>query len=522
MNPNFVTLIILDGWGIAPPRRGNAISLASTPNFDKLVTIYPTMALQSSGELVGLPWGEMGNSEVGHLSLGTGRIVYQYFPRITKAIAEGSFFKNQAFLKAVAQAKKNDSALHIMGLVSDGGVHSSSEHLYALLELLKEQGISKVYIHAFLDGRDAPPNSAEDFIQQLQNRIKELRIGKIASLAGRYYAMDRDNRWERVEKAYRAIVEGESEQKTEDPVRAIRNSYQNNVFDEEFNPTVITEQGKPVAKVEENDAIIFFNFRPDRARQLTKALILPGFEKFNRPRELKGLFFVSMTEYEKDLPVGAIAFPPEKISKSLAKVISDRGMRQLHIAETEKYPHVTFFFNGGKETAFPGEERVLIPSPHVSSYDQKPAMAAKEIRERIVQELLGEKYQLLVVNFANADMVGHTGNLKATVKAVEVIDQCLKEIIEVALDKQGVVVITADHGNAEEVMNTQTGQIIKEHSNNPVPFILIGKDWEGQSNVSTRDLSVLRPVGILADVAPTILKIMGIDQPVEMTGRSLI
>lgn len=522
MTSNFVTLIILDGFGIAPPRRGNAISLANTPFLDRLVTTFPTMALQSSGEMVGLPWGEMGNSEVGHLSLGTGRIVYQYFPRITKAIADGSFYKNEAFMKAVQYVKKNNSALHLMGLVSDGGVHSSSEHLYALLEMCKDNELKTVFIHAFLDGRDAPRDSAEDFIQQLQKRITELRVSKIATISGRYYAMDRDNRWDRIEKAYLAITEGESEIKADDPIKAIKASYEKEVFDEELFPTVITENENPVAKVNDNDGIIFFNFRPDRARQLTKSFVLPGFEKIRRPRELKNIFFVSMAEYEKDLPVGAIAFPPEQIGSPLAKIISDQGFGQLHIAETEKYPHVTFFFNGGKENAFPGEDRILVPSPHVSSYDQKPEMSCREIKERTVQEILKDKYKFIVVNFANADMVGHTGNLKATVKAVEMIDTCLKEIVEATVDKGGVVIITADHGNAEEVMNAQTGEIVKEHSNNPVPFILIGKNWEGQSTLPSRDLSFLRPVGILADIAPTILSILGIEKPAEMTGRSLI
>lgn len=522
MNTNFVTLIIIDGFGIAPPRRGNAISVAVTPTLDKLVTTYPTMALQSSGELVGLPWGEMGNSEVGHLSLGTGRIVYQSFPRITKAIAEGSFFKCESFINAAKHVKKNKSALHIMGLVSDGGVHSSEEHLYALLEFCKEKGIEKAYIHAFLDGRDTPKNSAEEFILQLQRRIQDLGVGKIASLAGRYYAMDRDNRWDRIEKAYNAIVEGVAEQTAEDPVEMIQKSYENKVFDEEFIPTVITENGKPVTTVQDNDAVIFFNFRPDRTRQITKAFILPGFEKFERKRDLKNLFFVSMTEFEKDLPVNEIAFPPVEIETPLSKVIAENNHKQLHIAETEKYPHVTFFFNGGKEAAYEGEDRVLIPSPHVSSYDQKPAMSTREIKERVVQEILKKKYKLVVINLANVDMVGHTGNLKAAVKAVEVLDEALKEIIEATLDMEGAAIITADHGNAEEMMNAQTGDIVKEHSSNPVPFILVGKQWEGQNALPTHDLSSLRPVGMLADVAPTILQILGLDRPAEMTGRSLI
>lgn len=522
MNADFVTLIIIDGFGIAPPRRGNAISEAVTPNLDSIVANYPTMAVQSSGELVGLPWGEMGNSEVGHLSIGTGRIVYQSFPRITKAIADGSFFKNEGFLSAINHVKQNNSAMHIMGLVSDGGVHSSQEHLYALLEMCKDNGLTRVFVHAFLDGRDTPKNSAEDFIQQLQRRMQDLQIGKIATISGRYYAMDRDNRWERIEKAYNAMVEGISDQTGEDPVMMIQKSYEANVFDEEFAPAIVTESGKPIATISDNDAVIFFNFRPDRTRQITKALILPGFEKFEKKKSINNLFFVSMTEFEKDLPVGAIAFPPIEITTPLAKVIADNGFKQLHIAETEKYPHVTFFFNGGKEAAYEGEERVLIPSPHVASYDMKPAMSTREIKDRVVQEILTKKYKLIVINLANVDMVGHTGNLKAAVKAVETVDEALKDIVHATLDMNGVVVITADHGNAEEMMNVQTGDIIKEHSSNPVPFILIGKQWEGQNTLQSHDLSRLRPVGMLADVAPTILQILGMDRPAEMTGRSLI
>jgi len=336
-----------------------------------------------------------------------------------------------------------------------------------------------------------------------------------------FYAQNKD-RIELAKKAYLAIVEGESEVATDNPIKAIKDSYSKEMFDEEFFPTVVTENGKPVAKIEESDGIVFFNFRPDRARQLTKAIILPGFEKIRRPRKLNSVFFVSMTEYEKDLPVSKIAFPPEKISNPLAEIISNKGFKQVHVAETEKYPHVTFFFNGGKENALPGEERVLIPSPHIASYDQKPEMSCREIKERVIQEILSEKHKLIVANFANADMVGHTGNLKATVKAVEVIDYCLKDIIEAVLNKNGTAIITADHGNAEEVMNAQTGEMVKEHSNNPVPFVLVGKQWEGQSVLSTPDLSSLRPFGILADVAPTILNILGIEKPSNMTGRSLI
>ena len=517
----FITLIILDGWGIAPPTRGNAISLAKTPVFDDLVKKYKVFALQSSGELVGLPWGEMGNSEVGHLAIGTGRIIYQSLPRITRAVANRSFFKNEAFLAAAKHVKKHNSALHFVGLVSDGGVHSLNEHLYALLELSREQHVEKVFIHAILDGRDTARDVGENFIAQLQERMTSLGVGKIATVSGRYYALDRDNRWDRTEKAYLAMTKGESDQTYPDPMSAVRASYEQAVYDEEFVPVVISKNDQPTAKISNNDAVVFFNFRPDRARQLTKAFVLPGFSKFERLQLIENLFFVSMTEYEKDLPVSAIAFPKEKIKNSLAETLSGQGLRQLHVAETEKYPHVTFFFNGGQEKSFPKEERVLIPSPSVASYDSKPKMSVYEVRERLVSEIRAHYYDFIVTNLANADMVGHTGNLKAAVRGIEAIDNCLGEIVEAVLGMNGILVITADHGNAEEMINPQTGDIIKEHSSNPVPCIFVAKEWQGLSAAPGGDLSHLKPAGFLADIAPTILKLYGIEKPADMTGRTL-
>ena len=518
-----LVLIILDGWGVAPPSRGNCLDLARTPVMDKLISVFPSMTLQASGESVGLPWGEMGNSEVGHLNLGAGKIIYQNLPRINKSISDGSFFKNEALKKACLHVKKNNSDFHVMGLVSTGGVHSSIDHLYAILEFCQKEKIKNLYIHAFLDGRDTPHNSAQNFIEKLQSRMDELKIGKIATLSGRFYAMDRDNRWDRIEKAYLALTQGKAENYAKNPLEAVLKSYQNNIYDEQFIPTVITqEKDLPIAKVKNNDALVFFNFRADRARQLTKAFVLPGFEKFPRKEYLNDLFFVAMTEYEKDLPV-LIAFPPEKIEKPIAKVISDNNLNQLHIAETEKYAHVTFFFNGGREDPFPNEHRALIPSPSVSSYDQKPEMSARQVTERVIKEINTGKYAFVVINFANSDMVGHTGNIPAIIKAIETVDQCLGEIVDCVLAIDGCLIITADHGNAEDKINSQTGFINKEHNTDPVPFIIVGKPWEGKGQKGlSRDLSVLTPFGMLSDVAPTILAIMGIPKPSEMTGRNLL
>jgi 2,3-bisphosphoglycerate-independent phosphoglycerate mutase len=522
--PRPVVLVILDGFGIAPPSRANAISLAKTPNFDTYSQNYPIMPIAASGEAVGLSWGEMGNSQVGHLSLGSGLIPYQNLPRITKSITDGDFYKKEAFIKACQNAKKDEKALHLIGLVSSGGVHSYNEHLYALLELAHQQKVERVYVHAFLDGRDVPYTSGINFITKLQEKLKKIGIGTIATLSGRFYAMDRDNRWNRVEKAWRAMVDGESAEKFEDPLEAIQKSYDKEVYDEEFEPTVILDDlGKPKGTIKDGDSVIFFNFRSDRAREFTQALVLPGFEKFKR-EYFKKLFMVTMVEYEKDLPV-EVAFPPLIIDMPLARVLSEAGLKQLHIAETEKYAHVTYFFNGGQEKIYEGEDRVLVPSPQVTSYAQKPAMSARELTSKINQVVKEGKYDFIVANYANPDMVGHTGDMQATIEAVEIVDQLVKELVDTALSYGGLVLITADHGNAEKLYDLQSGEMNKEHSNSPVPLFIIGDDFAGKSvlagNVGT-DLSHVTPVGVLADVPPTVLKIMGIKKPPEMTGSSLI
>jgi 2,3-bisphosphoglycerate-independent phosphoglycerate mutase len=521
--PKPLVLIILDGWGIAAPSRANAISLAKTPNIDNYLTTYPGLSLQAAGESVGLAWGEMGNSEVGHLSMGSGRIVYQSLPRITHSIFDKSFFSNPALVAACQHVKQKKSALHLIGMVSSGGVHSYNEHLYALLELAAEQKIEQVYVHAFLDGRDTPFNSAANFIAKLKDKMKQLGVGKIASLSGRFYAMDRDNHWERIVKAYKAMVEGESKAYFKDASEAIEASYAAQVFDEQFEPTVITDGSKPIGLIKDGDAVISFNFRADRMREITKAFVLPGFDKFPRTY-MQNLFYVSMTEYEKDLPL-QVAFAPEVVESPVAKVISDAGLAQLHIAETEKYAHVTYFFNGGQEKMFPKEDHVLIPSLKVASYDQKPAMSAREITTRVISEIREVKYDFIVVNFANADMVAHTGNLAATIEAVEVLDDCIGKIVEVVLSYEGAVMITADHGNAEGLFNLQTGVIDKEHSNNPVPCIMIGRAWEHKNivgGVVGTDLSQAVSSGVLADIGPTVLKVLGLKKPPEMTGAPLI
>ncbi len=521
-----LVLLILDGWGVAPPSRSNPYGIAKLPNYEALVAHYPAMTLQASGESVGLPWGEMGNSEVGHVNLGSGKIVYQNLPRINRTIADGTFFSNAAFQKAIAHAREQKSALHLMGLVSSGGVHSFNEHLYALLELAKRENLTEVYVHAFLDGRDTPPKSAENFLAKLQEHIAEVGVGKIATLSGRFYAMDRDNRWEREQKAYDALVHGKATQAGPDPVALIRDSYSRSVYDEEFEPTVITDAaGKPLRSIQDGDAVIAFNFRPDRMRQITKAFVLPGFEKFDRGAYLKNLFFVTMTEYDRDLPV-EVAFPPEAITNPVAKIISDAGLKQMHIAETEKYAHVTYFFNGGHEQAYPGEDHVLIPSPHVSSYDQKPAMAAREITDRLVKEIGKGEYAFYVVNYANADMVAHTGNFQATIEALQIIDECLGQVTEAVLGANGVLFVTADHGNAEELLNLQTGTIDKEHSTSPVPFLAIAEHWKDTSPYQLpgglESLQTVQPVGILADVAVTTLETLGLPVPEDMTGRNIL
>jgi 2,3-bisphosphoglycerate-independent phosphoglycerate mutase len=520
--PKPVVLIILDGWGVAPPSKGNAITLAKTPFFDYLVNQYPTMTLQASGEAVGLPWGKMGNSEVGHLNLGAGRIVYQSLPRIDKSIKDGSFYSRPAFLKVIKHVKKNKSGLHLLGLTSSGCVHSDISHLFALLELAKKKGLRKVYVHAILDGRDMPRDSGIDFIKKLVEQMKKLRIGKLATISGRFYTMDRDNHWERVIKAYQAMVEGRADKTFKDPIRAVNTSYKEKIYDEEFVPVVITHRDKPVGKVTDGDGIIFYNFRPDRAREMTSAFVLPEFDKFSRTKISK-LLFVTMTEYREGLPV-EVVFPPEKIEYPLARIISDGGLKQFHIAETQKYAHVTYFFNGGQEELFKGQNNFLVPSPRVASYAKKPEMSASQISKELCKEVNSNKYDFVVVNFANLDMVGHTGDLAAVIQAAEVVDKLLENVVETILARGGLALVIADHGNAEQMINLRTGEIDKEHTTNPVPFIIVGTSFakasEDKEEIS--DLSLIAPVGVLADVAPTILKIMGLKQPEEMNGRALI
>jgi len=515
-----VVLIILDGWGVAPPSYGNAVTQAKLPFFGFLTQNYLTKTLQASGEAVGLLYGEPGNSEVGHLNLGAGKIVYQTLAKINLAIIQGGFAKNQAFLKAIEHTKLNKSNLHLIGLVSNGGVHSLDTHLYALLDLCKSQGLNNVIVHCILDGRDVSFNSGINFIRELEKRMNQLQVGRICSLVGRFYAMDRDNHWERTEKAYRAMVYGEGE-KFKDPIQAIEHSYQEKIYDEEMTPKVIDNQDKPFVGIKENDSVIFFNYRADRARQLTKAFVEKDFKNFPREK-INNLFFVSMTEYEKGLEVNEVAFPPENIAWPIARVISEKGLNQLHVAETEKYAHVTFFFNGGREKPFLGEDREMIPSPSVSSYALKPEMSAKQVAEKVLLGIESQRYSFIVVNFANPDMVGHTGDLQATIKALEHLDGLLVDIVDLAQKNNWYVVITADHGNAEEMINLKTGEIDKEHSTNPVPFILVGREFKRQTPLETPpDLSNIKASGVLADVSPTILKLMGIEKPKEMTGFAL-
>lgn len=517
-------LAILDGWGVASAGLGNAITQAALPNMARFIREYPVMTLSASGNEVGLSFGEMGNSEVGHLNIGAGRVYYQSLPRIDNSIASGSFFSIDAFLQAMRQVKEKKSALHLIGLVSAGNVHASQEHCYALLRLARDQKLKNVYIHVILDGRDTTKNSGIDFVRQLMEKCVEYKVGKIASLSGRYYALDRDNRWDRIAQAYHAMAEGISAAYATDPVAAITASYNQGVYDEEFIPLVVGREGKPTAAIQAGDGIIFFNFRPDRARELTEAFVLPGFAKFDR-EYIRDITFVTMTEYEKEIPV-LVAFPPMAVHDCLAEILSNAGLTQLHIAETEKYAHITFFLNGTIEDPFPGEERIIIPSPAVSSYDQAPEMSAAEITKAVVKDIDEGKHDVIFINYANADMVGHTGDLAATIRGCAVVDKGLDAIADHALAQDGVLIITADHGNAEEMINLQTHEKDKEHSTNPVPFLLIGNAYKGQAGPAgdppAGDLSLMPPVGVLADVAPTVLKILGINQPEEMTGRSLI
>jgi len=510
-----VILIILDGWGIGKNEKGNAINEAHLPTIDKLKAFYPNTSLQASGISVGLPWGEPGNSEVGHTTIGTGKIVYQNLPRITMEIQNGEFFKNETFLRAMDHANKNNSSLHLLGLVGKGAIHSDINHLYALLEMAKDNNVASVFIHAFTDGRDCAPDSAVQTISDLQKKMKEYGVGKIATIGGRYFSMDRNNNWDKTKKAYDTMTKGEGVQIT-DPIKYLKASYVKEVFDEYIEPAVVTEQDKPVGTIKDNDAIIFFNFREDRARQITKAFILPGFMKFER-MALQNIDFVTMTQYEEGLPV-TVAFPPIKVKDCVGNVLSQHKLAQLRISETEKFAHVTYFFNGGQETAFPKEDRVIIPSKNVASFDLAPEMSAKELTDAVIAAVKGEKYNFILMNYANADIVGHTGNEAATIKAVETIDRCLAELIPVVLLQNGCLLITADHGNAEETKNTLTGEINTEHSANPVPLWFVANDNHSQEKKN----STGNPQGLLSDLAPTILELLDIDKPAEMSGESLL
>ncbi len=524
-----VVLLILDGWGISANPQGNAIAQANTPNTNMLWRNYPSLALQAAGLSVGLPWGEMGNSEVGHIVLGAGKIIYQSLPRITLSIQNGGFFHNPAFLKAVNHTRNYQSALHLIGLISNGGVHSHIEHLNALLEFAKNEKVREVYLHLFTDGRDTLPDSGTSFIGAIEQTMQDLNIGKIASVSGRYFAMDRNLNWDRTQKAYECII-GNYTSTASNALAALKNYYQEKITDEFIPPTFITKTGASkksrsgatlTGAVKDNDAVIFFNFREDRGRQLTKAFMLPEFGGFERSRVIKNLCFVTMTEYEKGLPV-EVAFPPEKVSYPLARVISEAGLRQLHIAETEKYAHVTYFFNGGEEVVFPAEDRVLIPSPSVANFAKRPEMSAAEICERVIKEIEKGVYNFIVANFANPDMVGHTGDLLATIKAIETVDECIGEIVKTVLTYRGALLITADHGNAEEKISPMTGETLTEHTTNPVPLWLItaeNKKNKTQAEIVSEQNSIK---GFLADVAPTIIELMGLKKPEEMTGQSLL
>jgi 2,3-bisphosphoglycerate-independent phosphoglycerate mutase len=514
-----VVLIVLDGFGIAPPHPGNAVALARKPVFDEMIRSYPHTLIQASGEEVGLPKFEVGNSEVGHMNLGSGRVMYQELPKIDKAIHDGSLFKNEAIKNAFEHVKENHSALHFLGLVSSGGVHSHIRHLYALLSQAKKEGLRDVFIHAFTDGRDTPKQSAIDFISELSDKIKKIGVGKIATLSGRFYAMDRDRRWPRIKEAYDAIVLGKGK-KFKDAIEAIKASYQEKIYDEELKPVVLMENGKPVGQIKENDAVIFFNFRSDRAKQLTHALVSPKFTGFERELILN-LFMVTMTEYDKGLPVHVV-FPTEKVENILGEVISLAGLRQLRIAETEKYAHVTVFFNCGRIDPYPLEDRILVPSPQVSSYDKKPEMSAYIVTEKLLSQLSQNKYDFILVNFANPDMVGHTGVIPAAIKGVEAVDACLGKIIKEVLKLGGALIVTADHGNADVMINLITGEIDKEHTTNPVPFIVISRDREKYTKEEEVDLSLLSPIGVLSDVSTSVLDLLGIIKPKEMTGVSLL
>ena len=513
--PKPIILTVLDGWGYRAETKGNAIALARKPNYDRLLKEFPNTLIHTSGPYVGLPEGQMGNSEVGHLNIGAGRIVQMDITRVDAMIASGEFFRQPLLLEAMERGRSHQ--LHLMGLVSDGGVHSHIEHLFALLRMARENKVEKVFVHCFMDGRDTPPESGIGFIRQLEQKLREYGAGQIASVSGRYYAMDRDNRWERIEKAYRAMTHGDAEGKFTDAASAVRASYEKGVTDEFVLPVVITTEaqpGKPAAPrglIRDDDAVIFYNFRADRARQITRALVEPGFKEFADPARPKNLAFVGMTQYEKTWPWLRYLLAPEKLEHILANVFAEQEYKNLRVAETEKYAHVTYFFNGGVEKPFPGEERILVPSPKVPTYDLKPEMSASGIADTVIHAIEKGDFDAIIMNFANADMVGHSGKLEATVKAVETVDECLGRIFQALRPRGGAWIITADHGNAETMIDPATGGPHTYHTTNPVPLIVLDEDGGTQ----------LRPNGSLRDIAPTLLGVLGVGEPKEMTGADL-
>lgn len=498
-------LMILDGYGINNEKENNAIAEADTPALDAIFEKYPTTLLKASGLAVGLPEGQMGNSEVGHLNIGAGRIVYQDLTMITKAIEDGSFFKNPAFIKAIEHVKSNDSTLHLLGLLSDGGVHSHIDHLLALIDMAADKGISKLNVHCFLDGRDVPPRCAITYMDQLTAHMNNIGIGRVSTVSGRYYAMDRDKRWERLEKAYDAMTLGEGFH-APTPAVAVSTAYERDENDEFVLPTVIDG----ATSVSDGDAMIMFNFRPDRAREITRAFVDSSFDGFNRKKTITDLCYICMTQYDAEMPNVTLAFPPESLTNTLGEYIADSGLKQLRIAETEKYAHVTFFFNGGVEAPNRNEDRILVPSPKVATYDMQPEMSAYEVTEKVIEAIDTDSYDLIILNFANADMVGHTGVMDAAVKAIEALDKCVPQIVDAVLDKGGQILLTADHGNAD-VMKDSSGNVVTAHSLNDVPLIHICDQPKS-----------LKPGGRLCDIAPTLLKLMGLEIPREMTGTPLV
>ncbi len=516
-----VVLVILDGWGIGKIEKGNPIVRANLPTIEKLNNFFPSLALRASGISVGLLWNEAGNSEVGHKTLGSGKIIYQYLPRIIMDIQGGDFFKNKSFLKAIDNAKKNNSSLHLMGLIGEGSVHSSMDHFYALLDLAKNQTEIKTYLHLFTDGRDSSPEAGAKVIREILGKISSDPNIHLASLSGRSFAMDRNNNWEKTEKTYNAMVKGEGEKIT-DALKYIQESYAKKIFDEYLEPAVlINAEGKPVGTIKGNDSVIFFNFREDRAKQITKALVLPGFMKFKRDF-LKNIEFVTFTQYEDGLPVD-VAYPPTKAGETLGKILSQKNLQQLRIAETEKFAHVTYFFNGGEENAFPKEDRIIIPSPTIDRFDKTPEMSAEKITEKVLSLLDLHKYFFILINYANADMVGHSGNQEAVIKAVETVDACLSRLIPAVLLQGGCLLITADHGNAEKGL-TASGEINTEHTTNPVPlwFVTAENHSKKSKNIGHNGQEEAKTMGLLSDIAPTVLELLEIEKPQEMTGESLL